>query len=218
MTADDAQLRRVGGVVGAVARQALADRGVGRVALLDDGGPEAALAARLLSDALGADAVVRVDGNDGSDGGLEPLLQRMAAESGAARVGDELRRLLARLVPGALPAHPANKTALLLGGALPPEPLLPLGDLWASEVAALCGGWSAPDEVAALADAAGGVGALDGALRGWIDRRDPSAPDALPDDVAARVRLLFAAGRADRIAPRVVPKLGTRTLHVDLFE
>lgn len=215
MTADDARLRRVGEVVGAVARQALADRGVGRIALLDDGGPEARLAARLLEDALGADAVVRVDI---ADGALEPLLQRVAPESGAARVGDELRRLLARLVPGALPAHPANKTALLLGGALPPEPLLPLGDLWASEVAALCGGWSAPNEVAALAEAAGGIEALDGALRGWIDRRDPQALDALPDDVAARVRLVFAAGRAGRIAPRVVPKLGTRTLHVDLFE
>lgn len=217
MTADarDARLRRLGDVVGAVARQALADRGVGRVALLDDGGPEAELAAQLLEDALGTDAVVRVVAGDGE---LEPLLHRLAPESGAARVEEEVRRLRARLVPDALPAHPANKTALLLGGELPPEPLLPLGDLWASEVAELAGGWSAGDEVRQMAADAGGIGALDDALRAWMDRRDSDGLRTLPDHVAARVRLAFAAGRAARLFPRVVPKLGTRTLYVDLFE
>lgn len=211
----NARLRRMREVVGAIARQALADRGLRRVALLDDGGPEAALAARLLEDLGGADAVVRVRSEGGE---LEPLLQRLAPESGAARAEDELRRLRARLLPGALPAHPANKTALLLGGELPPEPLLPLGDLWASEAAELAGGWSAPDHVARLAEAAGGVGALDDALRGWVDHRDPGALRALPAEVAERVRAAFAAGRASRVFPHVVPKLGTRTLYVDLFE
>lgn len=217
MTADVryARLRRLAEVVGAVARQSLADRGLRRLALLDDGGPEAELAARLLDEALGADAVVRVVSGDRA---LEPLLHHLAPESGAARVGEEVRRLRARLLPGALPAHPANKTALLLGGELPPESLLPLGDLWASEVAELAGDWSADDEVRRLAEDAGGIDALDDALRGWTDRRDPAALDALPGDVPARVRLTFAEGRAARIFPRVVPKLGTRTLYVDLFE
>lgn len=217
MTADlrDARLRRLGEVVGAVARQALADRGLRRVALLDDGGPEAELAARLLADALGTDAVVRVGAGDGE---LEPLLHRLAPESGAARVEEEVRRLRARLVPDALPAHPANKTELVLGGELPPEALLPLGDLWAGEVAELAGNWSAGDEVRRLAEAAGGIGALDDALRAWIDRRDPDGLRGLPGDVAERVRHGFARGRTARLFPRVVPKLGTRTLYVDLFE
>lgn len=210
-----ARLRRLGDVVGAVARQALADRGLGRVALLDDGGPEAELAARLLGDALGTDGVVRVGAEPQ---GLESLLHRLAPECGAAQVEEEVRRLRARLVPNALAAHPANKTALLLGGELPPESLLPLGDLWASEVAELTGDWSAGDEARRLAEDAGGIDALDDALRGWTDRRDPAALDALPGDVAARVRLASAGGRAARLFPRIVPKLGTRTLYVDLFE
>lgn len=212
----EGRLRRLGEVVGAVARQALAERGLRRVALLDDGGPEATLAARLLEAALGADAVVRVRAAAGE---VEPLLLPGGpGEADPERAAEELRRLRARLVPGALPAHPASKTALLLGGEIPPEPLLPLGDLWAAEAAEFCGGWSAPAAVRRLAEAAGGIEALDAALRGWIDRRDPAALDALPRDAARGVRDAFAAGRASRLAPRVVPKLGTRTLYADLFE
>jgi hypothetical protein len=110
-----------------------------------------------------------------------------------------MRRMRARLMDGALPAHPANKTALLLGGELPPEPLLPLGDLWAGDVVALAGGWSAPDEVRRLADAAGGIAALDAALRALIDGRGAAALDALPAAARSEVRRRLAAGRASRI-------------------
>jgi hypothetical protein len=134
------------------------------------------------------------------------------------RLADEARRLKARLLDGALTAHPANKTELLLGAALPPEPLLPLGDLYASEVDALCGGWSASAEVRVLAEGAGGVKALDAALLRWLDGRDPAGLNTLPADVAEEVQRRFRAGRAARLAPRIVPKLGTRTLGVDLLE
>lgn len=205
---------RVAEVVGAVARQALADRGLRRIALLDDGGPEAALAARLLARTLGEDAVVRVTADAA---GVEPFLP-LAGGVPRERVDEEVRRFRARLLDGALAAHPGSKTALLLGGALPPEPLLPLGDLWATDAAALAGGWSAPPEVAALAEAAGGIDALDAALRGWVDGRDPAALDRLPRDAAAGVRARLAAGRASRRDPRIVPKLGGRTLCLDLAE
>ncbi|HLM66902.1 MAG TPA: hypothetical protein VK358_05200 [Longimicrobium sp.] len=205
---------RIAEIVGAVARQALADRGLRRIALLDDGGPEAVLAARLLARTLGEDTVLRITA-DGVD--VEPFLPladgvpRWTAE-------EEIRRLRARLADGALPAHPASKTALLLRGELPPEPLLPLGDLWATDVAALAGGWSAPPEVVALAEAAGGLGALDAALRGWVDGRDAAALDRLPREAAEDVRARLAAGSASRRNPRVVPKLGGRTLCIDLME
>ena len=203
----EARAARVAAVIGAVARQCLADRGARRVALLDDGSPEAVYAARVLREALGEGAVVRVAVDDAD---LEPLLHLGGPR---ARLADEARRMRARLLEGAVAAHPAHKTELLLGPSLPPDPLLPLGDLYASEVAELAGGWSASDEVRALAGAAGGVEALDAALRHRVEGRDPSALDALPE-----ARRRFEAGRAARLAPRVVPKLGTRTLGADLLE
>lgn len=205
---------RIAEVVGAVARQALADRGMRRIALLDDGGPEAGLAARLLARAVGEAAVVRVT-TDGA--GVEPFLPHPGAVPGW-RVEEEVRRLRARLMDGVLPVHPASKTALLLRGELPPEPLLPLGDLWATDVVALAGGWSAPPEVAAAAEAAGGIQALDAALRRLVDGREAAALDRLPREAAERVRALLAAGRASRRNPRIVPKLGGRTLCIDLME
>ena len=205
--------RRVAEVIGAVARQALADHGCTRLALLDDRGPEARLAARILIDQLGQEPVATVN--------VDPdHADRVARDFGVERdrAEEEVRRMLARLADDALPAHPANKTALLLGGALPPEPLLPLGDLWATDVIALAGGWSAPSAVMALAEDAGGIEALDGVLRRLIDGRDPAALDALREDVAERVRAALDAGSASRRYPRVVPKLSVRTLCADLFE
>jgi hypothetical protein len=215
VTEAERRAARIGEAVGAVARQALLDRGARRVALLDDGSPEAALASRFLAAALGNDAVVRVS-VDGAE--LEPLLHLLPPGLPRERLEDELRRMKARLLEGALAAHSANKTELLLGAALPPEPLLPLGDLYASEVASLCGGWSASSEVRALAESAGGVEALDAALRRWLDGRDPAALNALPAAAAEQVERRFRAGRAARLASRIVPKLGTRTLGVDLLE
>lgn len=205
---------RIAEIVGAVARQALADRGMRRIALLDDGGPEAALALRLLARTLGEGTIVRVTTNGA---GVEPFLPHPGAVT-RWRVEEEVRRLRARLMDGVLPAHPASKTDLLLRGELPPEPLLPLGDLWATDVVALAGGWSASPEVVAVAEAAGGIGALDAALRRRIDGRDAAALDHLPREAADRIRALLAAGRASRRNPRIVPKLGGRTLCIDLME
>ena len=204
--------RRVAEVIGAVARQALADHGRTRIALLDDGSPEARLAAGILIDQLGADAVVSVGALDAD----LALLDGSGADP--RRMAEEVMRMRARLLDDALPAHPANKTALLLGGALPPEPLLPLGDLWATDVVALAGGWSAPPDVVALAEAAGGIEALDGVLRRLIDGRDAAAAHAFREDVAERVRAALSAGSASRRYPRIVPKLSVRTLCADLFE
>lgn len=205
---------RIGELVAAVARQALADRGLGRVALLDDGSPEAALAARFL-ERLGPDALVRARTEAPE---VESILHAVGRSPSDARAAREAARLRARLEPDALPAAPDSKTALLLGGELPPEPFLPLGDLWATEVAELAGGWSAPEEVRALAEAAGGIEALDAALRARVDRRDPAGLDALPAPVAEEVRRRLERGRASRFSVRVVPKLGRRTVGVDLFE
>lgn len=206
--------RRIGEIVGAVARQALADRGAARIALLDGGGPEAELAARLLAAAVGAERVVRVTAGDAE---VESLLH-LAPAGGAECAREEVARVRTRLMADAIPAHPANKTALLLGGELPPEPLLPLADLWATEVAELAGGWSGPVEVHRIAALAGGIEALDAALRAWAEGRDPAALGRLPAEAAQAVARALARGRASRLHPRIVPKISTRTLTIDLFE
>jgi hypothetical protein len=119
-----------------------------------------------------------------------------------------------------LTAHPVNKTALLLGGRPPRADLLPLGDVWASQIEALTGRWSGPAEVEALAAAAGGATALDTALRALVEERQPAQAVALPpaSDAAGELLRLYARGRFFRRWPRLVPKLTVRTLGIDLFE
>ena len=206
---------RIAEIVGAIARQALADWGAERVALVDDGSPEAALAAGWLESALPAGALVRVSE---PLPGLEPLLQPSGGEPAWLDPRLEALRVTARRVAGALLALPANKTALLLGGALPPEPFLPVGDLYASEVRELAGGWSAPEAVRALAEAAGGIEALDEALRARFDGRGGAGAGRLGPEARAAVESALRRGTASRMVGRLVPKLGSRTLGVDLFE
>ncbi|HEY0023345.1 MAG TPA: hypothetical protein VGB24_10560 [Longimicrobium sp.] len=210
----DARWIRVAEIVGAVARQALADRGLSRIALLDDGNEQADLAARLLVHVLGESAVERVTVTAAE---VEPLLPACQGVP-RHRVEDELRRMRARLTD-ALAAHPASKTELMMGGALPPEPMLPLGDLWATDVLALGAAWSGTAELRSIADEAGGIATLDAALRRLVDRRDSIGwDDGLPPTVRERVRLAIGAGAAWRRDPFIVPKLGSRTLRTDLFE
>ncbi|HEY7766538.1 hypothetical protein [Longimicrobium sp.] len=210
----DVRWVRVAEIVGAVARQALADRGLTRIALLDDGSEQADLAARLLIHVVGEAAVERVTVTAAE---MEPLLPAWPGVP-RQRVEDELRRVRARLTD-ALPAHPASKTELMMGGALPPEPLLPLGDLWATDVLALGAAWSGSAELRSIADEAGGIETLDAALRRLVDRRDSLGwDDGLPPAVRERVRLAIRGGAAWRRDPFIVPKLGSRTLGTDLFE
>lgn len=213
---------RVAAVVAGVVRQAVEDAGAAGVVLLDDGSAEARLAAEWCGAALGTERVFRVaPPSADAVGAVLAAAQgtvRSAPDAGAA----ELHRLVGRLLAlerNALLAHPANKTALLLAAAVPPEPLLPLGDLYASEVEQLAGTWSAPPEVAALADLAGSIGRLDAALAEHVDRRRPAEAALAPLPPAARAAVLDAleTGRFARRRVGLVPKLTTRTVGVDYF-
>jgi len=213
---------RVAAVVGGVVRQAVEDAGAAGVVLLDDGSPEARLAAEWCGAALGPERVFSV-APPPRDAVEAVLAAARGGVRGAPEVGAaELHRLFGRLMAAerkALLAHPANKTALLLAAAVPPEPLLPLGDLYASEVERLAGSWSAPPEVAALADLAGGIDRLDAALIEHLDRRRPAeaALASLPPAARAAVLDALETGRFARRRIGLVPKLTTRTLGVDYF-
>jgi hypothetical protein len=182
--------RRVGAVVAAVCAAAVAQSGATGLVVIDDHTPEGELAFGWLVAALGHDRVWR----------------------GAAHTGNVQERVLL--------AHPANRTALLLGGRLPAADLLPLGDVTASQVEALTGSWTAGPEAESLARDAGGIASIDAALRRLVDERRP-AVDALaelPGEIAARLLDLYDRGRWFRLRPPLTPKLTVRTLGIDLFD
>lgn len=214
-TSEARRLARVGEMVLAVARQLLLDRGAARLVLLDDGSPEVELAFQMLSP-LGEACLIRVSTSPPQ---VESVLHSLGVMNMSGRgSAEEVTRLACRLVPDSISACAANKTALLLGGELPPEPFLPLGDLYASEVESLCGAWSAPAAVREMARDAGGIQPLDAALRARFDARDPGAFQQLPEHLRDRIAAVVSAGAAARSHPRLVPKLGSRTLGVDLNE
>jgi hypothetical protein len=203
-------------VIGQVARSALQASDAAAVVLLDDGSPEARLAASLLGETLPKGHFERARG-DAPD--LEPVLRyaraNAAGEESAARM--EALRFRARLRKDGLVACAVNKTALLLA-APPPEPFLPLGDVYATQVAGAGEGWQVPAEVEALADLAGGMEALDAALHRSFDLRLPSGLDPLPQRARQAVEEALERYRHFRRYPVVVPKIGPRTVGVDLHE
>jgi len=152
------------------------------------------------------------------------LLDAAAPESPLARdwctaaLGED--RVVATAPAGRwLGVYSACKTTLLLS-APPAAALLPLGDLYGSQLRALAGAWVPPPAVAVLAEAAGGVELLDGALRRWLEERreQEEAFRSLPPDVARELRAALEANRFGRRSCGLVPKLTGRTLGVDLWE
>lgn len=186
---------RVERVVRGVVAAAVRESGAEGVVVLEDGTPEGELVHGWLAAELGAGVVAR-------------------ASAVAGNVQEAVDRNTTLL------AHPVNRTALLLGGAPPRADLLPLGDVYASQVEVLAGGWSAPADVERAARAAGGVAALDAALTRWIDGREEPATALAGLDAAAAgdIVRLYERGRWFRLRPRLVPKLGARTLGIDLWD
>lgn len=188
-------------IITGVVRQAVLDADAAGVALLDDGSPEAALLAGWFDRAFGASFHRVGDGGRNGQPDTWARLRHAAVE----------QRLLT--------ASPINKTVLLLEPQPVPETLIPLGDLYASDVRELAGGWQGTPIVHNLEALCGGIDVLDAALRARFEERH-SLPDTLarlPEAARAAFaealeRARFARGRAG-----LVPKLGTRTAGIDLF-
>jgi hypothetical protein len=190
---------RVAQVVTGVVSAAVSESAATGVTVLDDWTPEGELLYEWLVRELGEGRVWR-------------------AASLASNVHESVHTGMLRSAESALTAHPVNKTALLLGGRVPHADLLPLGDLWASQVERLTGRWSAPPEVEAAAAAAGGVEELDAALRRMVDERGEIADLGSAGSAAEQLVELYERGRFFRLRPRLVPKPTTRTLGIDLFD
>jgi hypothetical protein len=192
---------RIGAVIAAVLDQACRDARATGIVLLHDGTPEAALVADLIRPRLAGRLAITA--------AASPALPDLIAAWAEAAASH----------PDALVAAAPNKTVALLGGA-PATPLLPLADLWASQIAALCGTWSAPGNLRELAERAGGIDRLDDALSDFVDGRLPwdQTLARLGPDLAGTVLALWNDTRFARRRLGLVPKLGARTIGVDLFD
>jgi hypothetical protein len=187
----DARSARIGRIVAGVLAEAVRTTKSNGLLIVDDGSPETKLLLCWCKTHLA--------------GQFSAAEEAVLAEKARAE-----RRLTARAT---------NKTALLLAQDFPRERVLPLGDLYATQVGELAGDFSLPADVQGISDAAGGIEALDGALEahfgGWLPAQE--AADRLP--AAARGPFLEAvqAGRFSRERAGLVPKLSTRTIGIDLF-
>lgn len=202
---DTAAAARVERIVCGVVEAALLAAGAHGLLVLEDRSPEGELVYGWLQRAFG-DKAQRVAVVASNVQGMEPAdAHRLAAERAYGRL---------------LVVHPVNRTMLLLGGAPPRADLLPLGDVAASWIRRLHGDCTLSGDVLAAADAVGGLDRLDAVLAAWIDGRADSAAAVADLDPAAAALIteLYERGRFYRLWPRLVPKLGARTLGIDLWD
>ena len=137
--------------------------------------------------------------------GLAAEFAAHLCERAGARRGEGLR------------IDPADKTALLLG-EVPRADVLPLGDLYHSQLVTLIGHFEPPAAVRELAALCGGTETLDRVLQRFFDERMPweRAAGDLSEGARRDLEGRLDAARFKRIRVGLVPKLGARTLGIDL--
>lgn len=117
----------------------------------------------------------------------------------------------------ALTVSAANKTELLLQGGQRAD-LFPLGDLYATDIALLSGQYDLSPEAEAVVAESGGIEIVDEMLRGLIEeRRSPGEVFAARPQLQQSFMQLLERNRFHRMRIGVVPKIGARTLGIDLF-
>lgn len=198
---DTALLERVALVVAGVIAAAARDARRTRLIVLGHDAPEGVLLERCL-------------GLAGIDLPVEGV-----ATGQAGWTSDDARARARRLAgDDGLLLNPANKTVAVLFPDALAEPVLPLADLYAGQIARLAGGWSAPGRARDLFERAGGVEAVDAFLAAHLDERRPLEDSlaGVPEPAASELRDRLAAGWWWRRRLGVVPKLGHRTLGLDL--
>jgi hypothetical protein len=118
----------------------------------------------------------------------------------------------------ALTVSPATKTALLLAGVDQPVDLTPLGDLYLTEAASFHRAIRPAGSPAEFAKAAGGIEIVDDCLRRLLDeRRDADAAFAAVPHLREPMLLRMTQTRFRRARAGIIPKIGPRTVGIDLF-
>ncbi|GMR12765.1 MAG: hypothetical protein BMS9Abin29_0958 [Gemmatimonadota bacterium] len=209
---------RVIRVVVAVVAGAIREAGANGVVLASSLRPETELLERWFSAAA---ITVKLPDAEVVQGVAKSLEASLGGDASArlARPSQEARRAAARVIgnrEGLISISAANKTELIWAERLPPEPLLPLGDLYASQIHALAGACTAPPPLTDLEPER--LRVVDEAIAQVVD--DGVHPDVAFAKLPAGLR--DAAHAAMRRSawkgplPPIVPKLGRRTLGVDL--
>lgn len=206
------RLAHVASIIAGVVAVAARDAGRSRIVIVDHAAPECALLERLLRAGGFPLPTERAGTSLANDAQATVARETVALE--------ELRAHARRMAGSdGLAADPVNKTVAVLFPELLAEPLLPLADLYATQVRALGSDWSAPAVARAFIERAGGVEAVDAFLVRHLEERRPMNEALTPIPGApARHELAerFRAGWWWRRRVGVVPKLGTRTLGLDL--
>jgi hypothetical protein len=110
-----------------------------------------------------------------------------------------------------------SKTSLLLAGVDQPVDLSPLGDLYASDITHFCR-CRLSGSAAEFANAAGGAEILDDCLRKLLDeRRDADAAFAAAPQIREPLLRRLEQTRFRRARAGIIPKIGARTIGIDLF-
>lgn len=117
-----------------------------------------------------------------------------------------------------LRVHTASKTELLLG-LVPTADVLLFGDLYHTQVASLIGPFELSGPAAELAASSGEAETLDRVLQRFFDDRLAweLAAAELPAAIRTELKDRLDAARFQRARVGLVPKLGSRTLGIDLF-
>ena len=152
---------------------------------------------------------LRLGGAEGST--LEAAPDWDLEAEASALAGAALARPL-----GLLHLGTANKTCLLLSWALPTQPVLPLGDVYASQVRHLVGSCTLPP---CLRDAPPGtLQDVDGALRAYLEEgfRQEEALGGLAEPLRREVLAGLARARKAWHPLPLIPKLSGATLGLDL--
>ncbi|MGQ0561506.1 MAG: hypothetical protein ACT443_06485 [Gemmatimonadota bacterium] len=142
----------------------------------------------------------------------------LIGDTAAARYVDSLCKAAGGRAGVGLTVAAASKTALLLGAG-PVADVLPLGDLYCTQIEQLIGVMELPPELAELAKACGGAETLDRVLELHFDERRTwqSAVAELTFPVREQLKQRLDAARFRRTRVGIVPKLGSRTLGIDLY-
>jgi hypothetical protein len=209
-------------IITGVVREALRSSGRSGV-VLSGGGPEETLLGEWLEEAKIPFVIPRKSDTGQTKGLLNSICHQAGRAGVLAERGSELAAEASGLAgwanawaEGLLLLGTSNKTCLLLSPTQPIQPVLPLGDLYASQVVELAGGSTFPPCLQNASHEE--LRAVDRALEAYYERgfREEAAFEGLDSGLRRSTLAALANARRGWHPKPLIPKLGEATLGLDL--